>query len=222
MRFRSGDVAAGKMGYRAEIAFALPAPMVWWLGPPPAMNLPHPPAAPPASSEQARWFAEAVQPHDGEVRGFLRHRFPAIADVDDLMQEAYARVWRARTLGPIGNPRAFLFQIVRNLAHDHHRRESRNPPLPLTDLEAERVFDDEPSAAEHASREQEREILLAAVRALPERCREVVLLRYLEGLSYKEIAIKLNISPETVKVHLSKGLQRCQAHFRNEKGTWLE
>lgn len=196
--------------------------MVSCLGPPPAMNLPHPPAAQPAFSEEARWFAEAVHPHEGEVRGFLRHRFPAITDVDDLMQEAYARVWRARTLGSIDNPRAFLFQIVRNLAHDHYRRESRNPPVQLTDLEAERVFDDEPSAAEHASREQEREILLSAVRALPERCRAVVLLRYMEGLSYKEIAIKLNISPETVKVHLAKGLQRCQAHFRNEKGTRLE
>ena len=210
------------MGYRAEIAFALPAPAVWWFAPPPAMNMPHPPAAPPASSELARWFAEAIQPHDGEVRGFLRHRFPAMTEVDDLMQEAYARVWRARILGVIDNPRAYLFRTVRNLVHDHHRRESRHPPLPLTDFEAERVFDEKPSAGEHASREQEREILLAAVRALPERCREVVLLRYLEGLSYKEIAIKLNISPETVKVHLSKGLQRCQAHFRNEKGTRLE
>lgn len=181
------------------------------------MNLPHPPAAPPASSEEARWFAEAVQPHEGEVRGFLRHRFPEIADVDDLMQEAYARVWRARTLGAISNPRAFLFQIVRNLAHDHYRRESRNPPLPLTDLEAENVFDDKPSAAELASREQEREILLASVRALPARCREVVLLRYMEGLSYKEIAVKLNISPETVKVHLTKGLQRCQAYFLKDE-----
>lgn len=186
------------------------------------MNLPHPSAAQPASSEETRWFAEAVQTHDGEVRGFLRRRFPAITEVDDLMQEAYARIWRARTLGTIANPRAFLFQIVRNLAHDHHRRESRNPPVPLTGLEAERVFDDEPSAAEHASRGQEREILLAAVRALPERCREVVLLRYLEGLSYKEIAIQLNISPETVKVHLAKGLQRCQAHFRHENGTRIE
>jgi RNA polymerase sigma-70 factor (ECF subfamily) len=191
--------------------------MVWCFGSPPAMNLPHSQPANPAPSDEARWFAEAVQPHDGEVRGFLRRRFPAITDVDDLMQEAYARIWRARTLGAIDNPRAFLFQIVRNLAHDHYRRESRNPPVPITDLEAARVFDEEPSAAEHASREQERQILLAAVRALPDRCREVVLLRYMEGLSYKEIAIKLNISPETVKVHLAKGLQRCQAYFRNDE-----
>ena len=37
------------------------------------------------------------------------------------------------------------------------------------------------------------------------------------GPGYKEIAAKLNISPETVKVHLTKGLQRCQAHFRNDE-----
>jgi len=191
--------------------------MVCSRDPAPRMNLPTPSAAPRDFPDEARWFAEAVQPLDGEVRGFLRHRFPAITEVDDLVQEAYARIWRARTLGPIRNPRAFLFQIVRNLAHDHHRRGAKNPPVPLTDLEAERVFDGEPSAAEQASRQQEREILLAAVRALPERCREVVLLRYLDGLSYKEIATQLNLSPETVKVHLTKGLQRCQAHFSNQE-----
>ena len=55
--------------------------------------------------------------------------------------------------------------------------------------------------------------LAEALHALPERCREVVLLRYRQGLSYKEIAVQLGISPETVKVHLAKGLRRCTDYF---------
>lgn len=39
-------------------------------------------------------------------------------------------------------------------------------------------------------------MLSAAVRDLPDRCREVIMLRYLDGLAYKEIAAQLNISPE--------------------------
>ena len=167
------------------------------------------------SAEEARWFAEVVQPHDAELRGFVRRHFPAIDDVDDLLQETYARVWRARLIRPIESPRSFLFSIVRNLAYDHHRRRRGIVLGPITETAAARVFDDGPSAAEHASQAQEREILLAAVSALPDRCREVILLRYMDGLSYKEIATKMNISPETVKVHVTKGVQRCQAFFQS-------
>jgi len=54
---------------------------------------------------------------------------------------------------------------------------------------------------------------LDAVRALPDRCRQVIMLRYLDGLAYKEIAEQLGISPETVKVHMAKGMRRCAAFF---------
>ncbi len=171
------------------------------------------------STEESRWFTEVVLPHEPALRGFLRHRFPAIGDVDDLLQDAYARLWRARLVNPIENPKAFLFSLVRNLAYDHYRRTRGISLAPITHESAANVFDERPSAAEHASREQEREILLSAVRTLPQRCREVILLRYMDGLSYKEIAAQLNISPETVKVHLTKGLRRCQEFFHAAEGS---
>ena len=65
--------------------------------------------------------------------------------------------------------------------------------------------------------QQEFQILGEAVAALPARCREVVLLRYLDGLAYKEIGTRLGISPETVKVHMAKGVRRC-AEFFQERG----
>ena len=50
--------------------------------------------------------------------------------------------------------------------------------------------------------------------ALPERCRQVMMLRHLDGLAYKEIAERLGISPETVKVHMIKGVKDCTRFFR--------
>lgn len=170
------------------------------------------------SPEDSRWFTLAVQSHEAELRGYLRRQFPALDDVDDLVQEAFGRLWRSHLLGPVANPRAFIFAVARNLAFDRHRARSGFVLKPITETDAENVFDEEPSAAEHASRTQEREILRAAIRALPNRCREVVLLRYMESLTYKEIAQRLNISPETVKIHLAKGLRRCVAHFQNAEG----
>jgi len=170
------------------------------------------------SPEDSRWFTLAVQSHEAELRGYLRRQFPALNDVDDLVQDTFGRLWRSHLLGPIANPRAFIFAVARNLAFDRHRARSGFVLKPITETDAENVFDEEPSAAEHACRTQEREILRAAIRALPDRCREVVLLRYMESLTYKEIAQRLNISPETVKIHLAKGLRRCVTHFQNAEG----
>ena len=48
---------------------------------------------------------------------------------------------------------------------------------------------------------------------LPERCRQVMMLRHLDGLPYKEIAERMGISPETVKVHMIKGVKDCTRFF---------
>jgi hypothetical protein len=50
----------------------------------------------PNDSDSSRWFAEQVQPHEGMLRAWLRSRFPTENDVDDVVQEAYARVLEAR------------------------------------------------------------------------------------------------------------------------------
>lgn len=61
---------------------------------------------PPLNPEQARWFAEEVQPHEPELRAFLHRHFPTVQDIDDLVQEAYLRLIRARSTGAIAEPRA--------------------------------------------------------------------------------------------------------------------
>jgi hypothetical protein len=49
----------------------------------------------------ARWFAEEVQPHEASLRAYMRGAFPMVRDVDDVVQESYLRVWRARAAQPI-------------------------------------------------------------------------------------------------------------------------
>ena len=56
---------------------------------------------PPPDSELGQWFAARVQPHEPELRAFLRRRFPSLRDIDDLVQEAYARLIRAHSAGTI-------------------------------------------------------------------------------------------------------------------------
>lgn len=168
----------------------------------------------PAPSNQSRWFAEEVQPHERALRAYLRARFPTLADQDDLVQESFIRVLRARAAGKINYVRGFLFTTARNAALDFFRRRGVNPTEALTDSGPLAVLHETPDVAETISQQQELEILAEAVQALPERCRQVVVLRYFDGLAYKEIAARLGISPETVKVHLASGMRRCSEHFR--------
>ncbi len=69
-------------------------------------------------SDQARWFAEEVQPHESLLRSWLRGLFPSLSDVDDLVQESYARLIRARSAGKVDYAKAYLFTTARNVAHD--------------------------------------------------------------------------------------------------------
>jgi RNA polymerase sigma factor (sigma-70 family) len=168
---------------------------------------------PPVDTEQSRWFTMEVLPHEAALRAYLHSQFPRLQDSDDVIQETYSRLLREKDAGRINHPRAFLFTAARNVALDLFRRRRTSGADAVTHLDAVHVVEERPHAAEVISRQQELEILAEAVRALPERCRQVIMLRYLKGCSYKEIAAQLNVSLETVKTHMAKGVSRCSEYF---------
>jgi len=167
--------------------------------------------------EELHWFDTEVRPCEPALRAYLQKRFPALSDHDDLVQEAYVRLLRARREGRLTCAKAFLFTVTRNLAIDMFRRRRRIATHePISDS-AEQAALEEPidfvSATEHQRR---LDILIEAVVALPERCRMVMMLRHLDGLSYKEIADRLGISANTVRVHMVKGVKDCTVFFRKQ------
>lgn len=166
-----------------------------------------------AKSEDARWFAEEVQPHESSLRAYLRGMFPSLPDVDDLVQESYARLIRAREGGRISYVKAFLFTTARNAALDIFRRNKVVAFEPMADMSTLSIVEDRPNAAEATTKQEELELLATAVRGLPDRCRRVLTLRLLYGLSHKEIAADLGISEHTVKAQLAKGMRRCSEFF---------
>jgi RNA polymerase sigma factor (sigma-70 family) len=160
-------------------------------------------------SDRARWFSEHIQPHEPMLRAWLRGRFEAACDVDDLVQEAYVRVWRAYEHGSVVSPKAFLFSTARNLALDHVRRQQIVPMGSLHDGEAQELLDDATDVAELASRNQELALLTEAIQSLPARCRQIVTLRTVYGMAQHEIARELGISFRTVSTQVKIGLHKC-------------
>lgn len=167
---------------------------------------------PPEDPEQARWFAEHLRPHEPILRGYLRGLVNP-ADIDDLVQDTYARLLQARERGPIGSPRGLLFATARNAARDLFRRRATARTSSIAEIDCSRVFDDAPGVAEAVSRRQETDLLTEAIAALPPRCREVLVLRKFENLSHREIAQRLGIAEHTVEAQLTKALHHCEAFF---------
>jgi len=160
-------------------------------------------------SEPAQWFAEEVQPHEASLRAVLYRSVRSMPDVDDLVQESFLRIIRARDKGPIRSGKKFLFAVARNAMRDLIRRRAVADLTPITENVAQDVLVERPGVVDLVMRQQELELLAEAVRALPARCREVFLLRKIQGLSQKEIAARLSITENTVETLVAKGARRC-------------
>jgi RNA polymerase sigma factor (sigma-70 family) len=157
---------------------------------------------------------EQVHPHDSSLKAYLRGSFPAVRDVEDIVQESYVRVWKARAAQPIRSAKGFLFQVARRRALDILRHGRASPIDSGRDLAALSVIHHDHNAAEIAALQERKRLLIDAVVALPARCREIVILRKLEDVPQKEVAARLGLSERTVENLLSRGVKRCEEYLR--------
>ena len=190
-------------------------PSVNWIEREPA------PTAPETTPTIARipdsWFAEHVHAHDHSLKAWLRASFPALRDVEDIAQKSYLRIWRARLFRPIASARSFLFQVARHLAIDAVRRTETVAIESVGDWEEVAALEERPNAADQLCYDEKVELLAAAFLNLPPRCREILTLRKLMGLSNKSIAERLQISEGTVENQIARGTRLCRAYL-NERG----
>lgn len=162
-----------------------------------------------------RWFKEEVLPHELGLRGWIRKRFPWVSDIDDLIQDSYIQLFRARQKnGKIDHPKSYLFATVRNAAFDANRKQRRSPIDAVADLEQVDFLVQESTAADALAHAQDIEVLAEAIRSLPKRRRLVLTLCKLRGLSHREIALKLDITEATVSAHLWQALAQIREYVR--------
>lgn len=154
-----------------------------------------------------------MQPHEAMLRAWLRAQFPVAGDVDDLVQEAFLRVLRAHAAGQIESPKAFLFATARNLALMQLRRRRVARTDALTETEISGILDESADVPGSVARTQELEILTQAIQSLPTRCRQIVTLRKIYGLSQRDIAARLGISEHTVEAQGTIGLRKLAEFF---------
>lgn len=169
---------------------------------------------PPPDAETTRWFAEEVQPHEAQLRAYLRSKFSSHTDIEDLVQETFARLIEIRQQTALRSTKAYLFTIARNAGFDFFRRKKIVQIDHIADLELLSVLEGGPGVADTVAHKQELQILADAIEALPERCRRVLTLRKIHGLSHREIAQSLGISENTVNAQVAIGVLRLRDYLR--------
>lgn len=139
-------------------------------------------------------------------------------DAENLVQDLFVALWeRKETLSAVENINAYIYRLTKNKCLDHLKHKQvkekfaagiqsqfeQETTLKMQSLEA---FD-----VELASEEKVEQVVTKAIDALPARCREIFLLSRYEGLKYREISEKLNISVNTVETQMCIALKKLKA-----------
>ena len=173
---------------------------------------------PTCEPSSARWFADHVYVYDPELKSYLRQVFPdARNEVDDVVQESYLRIWKARAGRPLVSAKAFLFKVARHVALDFLRRRHISSIESAGNLNTLSVIEERLGISESVSMDEMVRLLGQSLATLPRRGREVMILRKFKCLSQKEVATQLGISEKTVDEHLCRGMKKLGASLR-ERG----
>jgi RNA polymerase sigma factor (sigma-70 family) len=164
------------------------------------------------------WLANALLACESEVRAWLRRRLPGREEADDLIQEAYCRIWSALDKRPIDNPRAYFYQTLRSVMVDRVRRAAVVNISAIADIEALPVQDEVSSPERIVAARMDLQRVQALIEALPERRRRIMKLRKIDGLSQREIAQMVGVSEGIVENELVQGLKTILAAFEAEDG----
>jgi RNA polymerase sigma factor (sigma-70 family) len=165
--------------------------------------------------EHVRWFAREVLPHEADVRRWLSRRVRGLPDchVDEIVQEAYARLWAAGT-DRIVNPRAYFFVTARHVVGEVLRRLRVVSIETIADIDSLNIADEDVGLERRISGREEIERVQHMLAKLPPKCREAFELRKFAELSQKEIAQRMQLSESTVEKHLVKALRLLMSEMK--------
>lgn len=140
-------------------------------------------------------------------------------EIEDIVQETYVRVCQYNSRNDIGEPKALMLSVARNLALDHVKRaEYRLTSAFATEADLESVL------ARHAVDDAYRAVasneefsrFCDAVRQLPVQCRRVFVLKKVYGHTQRQIAAELGIAESTVEKHIASGMQHCRRYLTEQ------
>jgi RNA polymerase sigma-70 factor (ECF subfamily) len=175
--------------------------------------------------DEKKWFSDIYEEESDSLFRFCLIRTSDRERALELTQESFARMWQAVVAEkPIDNPKAYLYVVARHLIIDWYRKhksvslerivartedEDGTPPLEVPDAEAMRQMEVDADASR----------ALDALREIEPQYREVIFLRFFEGMQPHEIADIMGVNSNIVSIRITRGLEalRRAMHLPDKK-----
>lgn len=160
---------------------------------------------------------QAFLQNESLLKRFLRRFLYKQEDIDEISQETFLRAYKATKGREIDSPKAYLFQVARSLAYSELSRKTRK----LTDYLEEALEDGAGTTdllEDECTAQQKITLYFDAIAELPPQCRRVFLMRKVQGMPHKAIAVSLGIGASAVEKHIAIGTERCKRYIENREG----
>jgi RNA polymerase sigma-70 factor (ECF subfamily) len=156
-----------------------------------------------------RLYRDLIEPIENQMIRSVWRIVQDPDDFDDAFQDALTTVWRRlNRIQRHPNPQALILRICVNAAYDVLRRQARIRRREAPEAIPEALPDPAPSAAEQASIQQERDEILRAIAQLPRKQAQAALMRFVQELSYRDIAQALGCGESTARTHVMRARTR--------------
>lgn len=153
--------------------------------------------------------------HAARVRRSLSFRLRNPDDAQDAAQEVFLKLWRQEREGNLREEAtAYLNSAANSTATDFERWRTFHVLDRLADVELEEIPAGTSSSEERQHWRDAMALFVEAVEMLPERTRDVFLLHQMKGLTYPEIALRLNVNVRTVERHIVQAFSILQHRLR--------
>ena len=151
--------------------------------------------------QDAKAYSELYDLYVARMRRYVFFKVPKPEDADELTAEVFLRGWEYATSSQVEYPGALFYKIARNVIADFYRRYQEESSLE----DVKEVADQSrPSLGDQVDLKDETDALLAKLKLLKEEYREVLIMRYLDEMSIKEIALATEKNQTNIRVLLHR------------------
>jgi RNA polymerase sigma-70 factor (ECF subfamily) len=168
--------------------------------------------------EKQTHFERTIMPHTDAAYNLARWLSGNEHDAQDVLQEAYIRAFRFLDGLRGSDARAWLLRIVRNVFYDWLQK---NRPKQAAAAFDEKLLESEPDPSTPATilaLKNDAQLVRKAIEDLPVEFREVMVMRELESLSYKEIAVIADVPVGTVMSRLARAREQLRVALHSRGG----
>lgn len=155
---------------------------------------------------RAQWLATYVLPREAGLRAWLRKARHADFDIDDIVQETYARLVQVDDVSAVTNVRAYLYRTAHSVVVDRLRRKQIVSFAAHTEIHDLAAAIDELTPEDHAGGRNELRLLMGILGELPAKTQRIFMLSRVQGFSIRDVSHRTDIPVSTVEKHVAKAM----------------